>query len=1004
MIRKIRSLAILIAVMLFACSSVFSKNPAPDHIERLMQQENYYQALLEYTKALRHHTAQRNFKLAAEKIYRISTCLLPLKEYENFERIVAIGKTVALSCNTSVYDKLLVAEASYMVESGKYREAMRVLRRHIPEMNDKNTLYDAMLTLGDVYYRIDSSEACRREFTKVYQQTGDSLQKARSSNAIGSCLFLKSAFDSAAFYYQQALVLYTQQLGAFHSRTLKVKYNLGLLDSRKGDYASAEKKLTEVRKALNRKFGAFHPQIADAYAVLGGVLLKQGNVEKAIYYFKKDRSILEKLYGKTQPDLLYSYLNCGTAYSNYQDYVNAEIELRKALELADFFYNNKHNLYSQCAVELARVFIEKLKFNEAEDLLNHVIANHESKLDYFLADAYLELGNSFLKQKIHAEAIRYYEQAAILYTALYGDKNVYTAEALKGMSKAYLNDKRFTEANTFAVQALEQTRAGKTILHHYDYWECMLQRIKCRKALYENKLAVPADIRKDITEILQVIKKANTIKHTYYQAGSKLNHAQKMAELNEIAIYYLIRFYKAKDDYFFNHVLMAAENNKAGLLRSRLTDNSAKALLPKAAQSQHDAIITRLNYFMIQQEEQAETDYVINDSVLYYQEKYEAYIKTIEQKYPEIYALKYGEKALTVKQIQQKLKADQTFLEYFNDGQNYYCLIITAENRTLKKCGTLDTVNALVASLRKSITEKAYHVQTGYRLYKLLLPEMLNTQLIISPDQQLQLLTFDALTRHAAKPDYLVYTHSTVYAFSAATYFRNPVQASDNTIVGFYPDFSGSPYSILNTQKESEALSAQPAYKQFAAVEANKRAFIKQSAKAGIVHIASHLISDSVAPLNSYLLFQPVKDCRLTINDVSKLNLHADLVTLAACQTNFGKAQSGEGMLNFAWAFIYSGAQNILSTHWDASDKASSEIISQFYSMLFSGNAKATALQKAKKAYLSQSDAVSAQPYFWSNYVLYATHHEHDTRSSFITYICLSVIALMVLLLYNSKK
>lgn len=970
---------------------------------RLFEVEQYYESLKLFTVELKEASVKNEYKLVAEKMYHLANCLRELKEYKKFEELTSIAKPYLEKHNKQYFEKMLVLEADYLLQIGSYRKAIALLNR-LPDNIHSETHYDLKLTLGDAYYRLDSIEACRIAFLYVYANTKDSLQKARSSNALGSYHYIQSSFDSAAYFYRYALALYQQQLGNFHSRTLRVKYNLGLLASRMGDYKTAETYLTDVLQKLKKKFGEYHPQVADAYAVLGGLLVHQGNIEKAIYYFKKDRAILEKLYGSNQPDILYSYLNCGTANLAYEDYANAALELKRAIELAEYFYGKKHNLYSQCAIELSRVYMAKHQYEEAEILLQRVIQNHLHNEDYFLADAYLELGSNFLAQKKYNAAIKSYEKAENLYQTIYGDKNVYSLEAFMGMSDACLGENEWQKAYVYANKALNHTKEGNSIIHQYDYWVCKLQQLKCRKALYENKLLSPKNSKADIEEVVKVIKHANTIKQTYYQAESKLNYAEKMAELYQIGIFFLTNYYPLKDDYFFNQLLFFAENNKAGLLRSKLNDNTSKVLLPLNDQQQSDAIISRLNYFMILQEDQTETTFVINDSILFYQEKYEQFTKAIERKYPKIYAIKYGEQPMTYQKIQKQLHTSQTYLSYCNDGKNYYCISISPKTIEVIKCGSITEIDTLIQLLNKSILEKKFQSKASNELFKKLLPNQLNKQLIISPDLQIQFVSFDVLSKKPESPYYLINEYSIVYTFSAATYFREHTTSDSKAVIGFFPDFSNSTFAVLQSKDESEALAKFSQYQSFEGKSAGKQTFLQYAPNSEIIHLATHLITDTITPLNTHLLFHPEGDYTLSINEVRNLNLHTDLVTLAACQTNFGKQHTAEGMLNFAWAFNYSGAKNILSTNWDASDKACSYIMSRFYTHLHSKYPKAEALRLAKLDYLKNADAISIQPFFWSNFMLFGTQYEDSTTTPLITYICLSIAAVIAVVIYKKRK
>ena len=89
--------------------------------------------------------------------------------------------------------------------------------------------------------------------------------------------------------------------------------------------------------------------------------------------------------------------------------------------------------------------------------------------------------------------------------------------------------------------------------------------------MYKVGLISTQKCKDDIELIKQTIKEANKIKQTYFSNGSQLYYAEKIVELNEIGIYLLTHFYNKKDEYFFDNLLSFAENNKANLLRYKIS-------------------------------------------------------------------------------------------------------------------------------------------------------------------------------------------------------------------------------------------------------------------------------------------------------------------------------------------------------------------------------------------------------------------------------------------------
>jgi CHAT domain-containing protein len=70
----------------------------------------------------------------------------------------------------------------------------------------------------------------------------------------------------------------------------------------------------------------------------------------------------------------------------------------------------------------------------------------------------------------------------------------------------------------------------------------------------------------------------------------------------------------------------------------------------------------------------------------------------------------------------------------------------------------------------------------------------------------------------------------------------------------------------------------------------------------------------------------------VTAEEVGGLKLNGTwLVALSACETGSGEARAGEGVMGLRRGFIQAGAQNLLMTLWPISDKATVQIMFDFY-------------------------------------------------------------------------
>lgn len=138
-----------------------------------------------------------------------------------------------------------------------------------------------------------------------------------------------------------------------------------------------------------------------------------------------------------------------------------------------------------------------------------------------------------------------------------------------------------------------------------------------------------------------------------------------------------------------------------------------------------------------------------------------------------------------------------------------------------------------------------------------------------------------------------------------------------------------------------------------------------------IIHFAAHAVANQSAPLDSAVILSPEADeYKLYAREVKDSTLAAELVTISACQSAGARAYSGEGLVGFAWAFLSSGARNVVASLWDVNDASTSILMADFYRRLRDGESAGAALRSAKLHFI-QSSGAQRKPYYWAAFQLY---------------------------------
>jgi CHAT domain-containing protein/tetratricopeptide (TPR) repeat protein len=147
-----------------------------------------------------------------------------------------------------------------------------------------------------------------------------------------------------------------------------------------------------------------------------------------------------------------------------------------------------------------------------------------------------------------------------------------------------------------------------------------------------------------------------------------------------------------------------------------------------------------------------------------------------------------------------------------------------------------------------------------------------------------------------------------------------------------------------------------------------------------IVHFATHGVLDTAHPRLSGVVLSLVdqrgrsRDGFLRLLDVYNLHLAADLVVVSSCRSALGEEVRGEGMVGLTRGFMYAGAPRVVVSLWSVSDRATAELMEQFYRGLFERHlAPPAALRAAQEALRSQPHR--SEPYFWAGFVLEGEWH-----------------------------
>jgi len=346
----------------------------------------------------------------------------------------------------------------------------------------------------------------------------------------------------------------------------------------------------------------------------------------------------------------------------------------------------------------------------------------------------------------------------------------------------------------------------------------------------------------------------------------------------------------------------------------------------------------------------------------------------------------HNSKTASLAEVRDALGPQTALLEYFAIGERAYVAVVTATRLHILPLTNTHVLSHRLRMLQfqfsKFTLDCAYakkfhralsrathdHLHSLYNELFAPLRDMSDIRdLVIVPYGTLHSLPFHALFDG---DQYLIDRFRISYAPSASIFSH--IQAQ--------PDLGRGPSLIVGVaddrtpfiHREVEAVAAiTPDPKVLFGVEATEKCIRELGGCSRIIHIASHGFFRQDSPMFSSI---KLADSYLTLYDLYRMNLPADLLTLSGCVTGLNVVVEGDELLGLARGLLYAGAKSLVLSLWDIDDHSATEFMREFYSTLGHHWNRVDAMRNAMLR-LRES---CPHPYFWAPFKLIGKRMEHN--------------------------
>jgi len=756
--------------------------------------------------------------------------------------------------------------------------------------------------------------------------------------------------------------------------TANALIGLGDVYAVRGDYRRAAdnyQQMMKLMESLGHKEG-----IALLSIRLGDIHYYQGNFPQALDYYQRSVNLYEKL-GSTE-DIAHPLLRMGDVYFAQNDNPRALEYYQRSLKICEQTFDKGGATF--LLNRIAEVYAAQDRYEEADDFYRRSLKlQEELGIKSITATTLNGMGSIRYRQGNYSEAARLSARAAEL--AKEGHAPEVLWKTLTSLGQAYLALKQVDRAQQSfdeAITILEKMR-GQLVGGERD-----------QQLFFENK-TVP------YVEMVGLLIAQNKVTEAFHYA--------EMAKGRML----LDVLRHGRSD--ISKTMTAEERDHEKQLQATVTALSSQQRKEISLRQPDKSRLA----FLDTQLQKARLEY-------------EAYETRIYAAHPDLRAGQGGSEPLSLNEAGALINDSQTaLLEYVVTQNRTYLFVLTKPNSTdpvkLKVYSIAVSARELttrVADFRQRLAGNSADFKEPARsLYDLLL-QPAQTELdgknavCIVPSEGLWELPFQALISKSNK--YVIEDHALSYAPSLSVLREMKKKAvaprvtdrnvnSDGLLTKVSatappalprllaignPALSGRTVSQLAFTRSEGSFDSLPQAEQEVKTigeiygvdastilignAAREETFKATASKYPVLHFAAHGVLDDANPLYSRLLLATGSDSEdgfLEAREIMKLDLHADLAVLSACQTARGRVGSGEGLIGMSWALFIAGTSTTVASQWKVDSASTARLMIDFHRNLQSEKGRSGTAEALRKAAIKlMADPKYRHPFFWSGFVV----------------------------------
>jgi CHAT domain-containing protein/tetratricopeptide (TPR) repeat protein len=832
-----------------------------------------------------------------------------------------------------------------LTAQGRFPDALRAyeLMRHVAErIGDRAGMASALLGIGTIHGRQGNyreAAAALHESLAIEEDLHDEVGAESALNNLGIVSRLQGEYEKAIDYYNRALAL-----------------------------AERMSSSRAVAFVLNN---------------IGGVHLMRGNYRDALHYYQESLAIKEKNQtGEVSLDISSTLNNISTVYERIGDF---DLALEYLQRSEDVYRRLGKPVASEILVDLGRLSADRRQYDLAVAYYERALAAYEAAgTQAQMASTLTYLGSVRRALGDIDGAMKDFQRSLAISERI--NDRYQVADTLIEMSGASLMQRDPSTALESVKRAVRLAR--QTALREI-LWRALVAEGEVHDGFGDKNAA-----EKSYSEAVDLIEELRS------EAAGGSQERQEFFEGRLAAFENLTGLLAA--EHREAEALAMAERAKARVMLEVLRDGRADFTLltpdERERQRQLERNLTvahaRVEAARAKQPPNENTLGSLRESWLQARAAEAEFRTILYEKYPAL-RLSRGDATPGSLQDAEAIVRDTAtaLIEFTVTPHTTYLFVVTRDAARVASLATFkitieeEELRKQAAQLRQQLASRDFDFeQTARHLYQQLFGSAqarLNgkTHLIIVPDGPLWEIPFQALeprSKHYLIEDAAVSIAPSIAVLRETRAKREQVARSEvpRLVAVGDPTSANLPEAAGQVQRLKE-LYGPGRSEILTGGAASEERFISLAGNANVLHVATHGVLDDKSPMYSFLSMarhsdsDAARDGRLEGWEIMKLNLHADVVVLAGCETGRGRIGAGEGVIGLAWAFFLAGSPRTVVSLWNVEAESTTDLMVAFHKQLRVGLTKtpehpavAESLRGASLSLLR--DSRFRHPFYWA--------------------------------------